>query len=180
MNGALMKRALAPLTARLQMMVSRAVVRLVEDAGGLQTLQVAAVAGEVLDGVERFGEYGLASRPHPGAEALVVCVGGLRSHGIVVSVGDRRFRLKGLETGEVALHDDQGQVVKLARAGIEISTPLKVAVTAPEVTVTAETKVIVDCPLVHLGGEGGKKVARHDDPVVSGKVVASTSRVFAT
>lgn len=179
MTPSLMARVMAPMKARLQMMVARAVVRLVDDAGGIQALQLSVLADEVLDGVERLGEYGLSTHPHPGAEAVVVCAGGLRSHGLVVAVGDRRFRLKGLEAGEVALHDDQEQVVKLARAGIEIVTPLKVEVTAPEVTVTADTRVVVDCPEVHLGGTGGRKVARHDDPVVAGKVVASTTKVFA-
>lgn len=36
-------------------------------------------------------------------------------------VADRRFRLKGLARGEVALYDDQGQSVILTRAGIVIN-----------------------------------------------------------
>jgi phage baseplate assembly protein V len=161
------------------MMAARAIVRLVDDAGGWQSVQIDVLGGETHDGVERVQDYGFTSHPRPGAEGVLLCPGGLRSHGLVIAVGDRRFRLKDLVEGEVAVHDDQGQVVKLARAGIEITTPLKVAVNAPEVIVTAETKVVVECPEVHLGAEGGKKVARHDDPVVAGKVVASTTKVFA-
>lgn len=179
MTPALISRLTAPLKGRLQMMVSRIVVRMIDDGPGWQTLQLDAYAGETHDGVERVQNYGFSSHPRPGAEGVMVCVGGLRSHGLVIAVGDRRYRLKGLEEGEVALHDDQDQMVKLARAGIEITTPLKVDVTAPEVRVTAATKVVVECPEVHLGAEGGKKVARHDDPVVAGKVVASTTKVFA-
>ncbi len=173
------RRLAAPMMGRLQMMTSRVVIRLVNDALAWQAVQLDALAGETHDGVERVQEYGFTSHPIPGAEGVMVCPGGLRSHGLVIVVGDRRYRLKGLEQGEVALHDDQDQVVKLARAGIQIITPLKVEVTAPEVIVTADTKVVVIAPEVHLGGEGGKKVARHDDPVVSNKVVASTSKVFA-
>ncbi len=38
-----------------------------------------------------------------------------------VVVADRRFRLKGLARGEVALYDDQGQSVTLTRAGIVVN-----------------------------------------------------------
>ncbi|TKV19105.1 baseplate assembly protein, partial [Citrobacter sp. TBCS-14] len=35
-------------------------------------------------------------------------------------VSDRRYRMKGLKTGEVAIYDDQGQSVTLTRAGIVV------------------------------------------------------------
>jgi phage gp45-like len=38
-------------------------------------------------------------------------------------VDDRRYRLRGLAAGEVALYDDQQQVVILSRDGVEIRTP---------------------------------------------------------
>lgn len=43
-----------------------------------------------------------------------------RSHAVVVTVSDRRYRLKGLQTGEVAVYDDQGQSVTLTREGIVV------------------------------------------------------------
>ena len=36
-------------------------------------------------------------------------------------VSDRRYRLKGLARGEVAVYDDQGQSVTLTRAGIVVN-----------------------------------------------------------
>lgn len=45
---------------------------------------------------------------------------GDRSHAVVVTVSDRRYRLKGLQTGEVAVYDDQGQSVTLTREGIVV------------------------------------------------------------
>ncbi|WP_431477838.1 phage baseplate assembly protein domain-containing protein [Massilia eburnea] len=59
---------------------------------------------------------GFTSVPKPGAEGVVVFVGGNRDHGLVIAVEDRRFRLKGLASGEVAIYDDQGQKVHLTRA----------------------------------------------------------------
>jgi phage gp45-like len=42
------------------------------------------------------------------------------SHPIVLVVGDRRYRLKNLQDGEVAIYDDLGQKVHLTRDGIRV------------------------------------------------------------
>lgn len=146
----LINKVVAPLKRRVMLMVGRAVVKAVADDPKMQTLQITLLAGEVHDNVERFQNYGFTSVPHPGAEAAVMFVGGLRSHGLVVAVDDRRYRLTGLEAGEVALYDDLGQKVHLKRDQILVSSP---------------TKVVVDCPDVRLGGDGGAKVARIGDQV---------------
>lgn len=164
---------------RVMLMVGRCVLQAANDAAGIQALQLSGLEGELIEDAERMQDYGFTSVPFPGAEAVLVFPGGLRSHGLVVAVGDRRYRLKGLQEGEVAMYDDQGQKVVLGRAGIRIETSLKVDIEAPEVTVTAGTKVTVICPEINLGGEGGKLVARHDDPVVLGKVVATATKVKA-
>lgn len=90
-----------------------------EDGGPTQVCQVDFGAGEVHDRRYRLAEYGFASRPKAGADAVVVFPAGDRSAGVVIATGDRRFRLH-LEEGEVALHDDLGHVIKLARDGIKI------------------------------------------------------------
>lgn len=56
---------------------------------------------------------------------------GDREHSIAICVADRRYRLTGLTSGEVALYDDQGQEVVLAREGIRIHTDKTLAVDAP-------------------------------------------------
>lgn len=171
-------RLLDPLKRRVMGMIGRCLLTAIDDDSQVQAVQISALDDELHDGVERFGEYGLASHPHPGAEGVVVFVGGLRSHGLVIAVEDRRYRLKGLQTGEVALYDDLGQVLHLKRDGVLISSPLKVQIEAPEATVTADlVKVISDD--VRLGGDGGKAVALHGDNVVAGKVVASATKVKA-
>lgn len=179
MKRALFDRMAAPLRNRIQMMVTRAVVQLVDEAKGIQALQLSALDEELIEGAERFQDYGFTSVPIPGAEAVLVFPGGLRSHGLVVAVGDRRYRLRGLAEGEVAIYDDQAQQIVLKRDGIRVVSSLKIDIEAPEVTVTADTTVTVICPDINLGGPGGKLVARHDDPVVAGKVVATATRVKA-
>lgn len=163
--------SMAALMGRVRMMVARAIVSLVDDAGGLQLVQLDALADETLDEVERFGSYGLASHPHPGAEAIVLCVGGLRSHAIAIAVEDRRYRLKNFRSGEVALYDDLGQVVHLTRDGIVIESTKPVTIKTPHATVDADR--------VDLGGAGGKAIARVGDPVEGGRITAGSQKVFS-
>ena len=167
----MIQRSLAPLARRMRLMVARAVVRLVNDDTLAQSLQLDLLADESADAVERFQGYGFTSVPHAGAEAVVVFVGGARSHGIIVQVEDRRYRLTGLQPGEVALFDDLGNVVKLGRNGLAITGASKVLVTAPQVTVNSDQ--------VQLGGAGGAAVARVGDSVAGGVITSGSARVSA-
>lgn len=108
-------KLLAPLKRRVALMVSRAVVRLVDDSLKMQEVQIGLLAGEVASDVERFQEYGFTSVPLEGAEAVALAVGGSRAHLVVVATDDRRHRLSGLQDGEVALYNDEGSYIKLKR-----------------------------------------------------------------
>ena len=110
----------SPLRRRINLMISRAIITAVNDSDGLQVLQLTGLANETLDGVERVQEYGFTSHPLAGAIGVLACVAGNRDHGVVVAVDDRRYRLVGLAAGEVALHDDQGQMVIIRRNGITV------------------------------------------------------------
>ncbi|WP_096314348.1 phage baseplate assembly protein domain-containing protein, partial [Escherichia coli] len=83
-------------------------------------VDVSLIAGEPKAGVEHLEPYGFTARANSGAEAVVLFPDGDRSHAVVVTVSDRRYRLKGLQTGEVAVYDDQGQSVTLTREGIVV------------------------------------------------------------
>jgi phage baseplate assembly protein V len=161
-------------------MVARAILRLVDDARAAQEVQIELLEGEIQDAVERFQNYGLTSAPHPGAEVLVVFAGGLRSHGVVLAVEDRRYRLRGLEAGEVALYDDLGNVVKLGRDALSLTAVTKVMVSAPVVDVAAD-RVDVTSDTINLGGGGGAAVARVGDDVnlSTGKIISGSSKVKA-
>lgn len=117
-----LSRLLAPLRNRVANMISRAVVRLADDSGDLQTLQLDVLDGETRDGIERLQQYGFTSVPLDGAEAAVLFVGGRRDHGLAVAVDDRRHRLSGLAPGEVALyHKDGAKVLLKADGSIEVT-----------------------------------------------------------
>ncbi len=104
-----MQKILDPVRRRLAQMVCRALVSLADDAPGFQELQAKVLAGEVLDRLERFQDYGFSSVPLPGAEGLFVAVGGCRSNGVLIAVGDRRYRIRDLQPGEVAIYTDEDQ-----------------------------------------------------------------------
>jgi phage baseplate assembly protein V len=130
----------APLARKVSLMVARGVLALVNDAAKMQGVQVTLLSGEVRD-MERFQNYGYTSQPHAGAEVAAVFVGGNRDHGLALAIDDRRYRLKGLQGGEVALYDDLGHIIKLSRTGIVI-------------TGAAHDINIIDCPNVNvIGGD---------------------------
>lgn len=172
------------LAARVSNMFTRGRVRSVNAAGKLQVLQLDLLAGETKDRLEHFEPYGFTSHPLNGAEAAAAFLDGDRSHGLVLVVADRRYRLVGLQAGEMAIHDDQGQKVHLTRTGIVINggglpinvvnTP-SVTIDSPQVTMTGDLKVdgsivadgdISDHTNKSMAGMRGTYNAHvHDDPV---------------
>lgn len=152
MDARTLSRLLDPLVRRVRNSAARAVLRLVDDAKKMQTLQIDLLADETADNIERFQNYGITSHPFAGAEAAVLFLGGDRSHGIAVAVDDRRYRIEVAE-GEVAIYDDQGQKVHLMRDRIDVISPTEIRATAPLVTVIASTKIRAETPLFECTGE---------------------------
>ncbi len=132
------RRALEPLNNRIRLAICRAVLRIANDATGLQTVQVEALKGDLRDDAIRMQDYGFTSHPLPGSECVALSVGGVTSHTVVIRCDDRRYRIKGTDRGEVGIYDDQGQVVFLKRNEIVISSHAKVHVSAPDVAVDAD------------------------------------------
>jgi hypothetical protein len=103
-----------------------------DDTKLMQEAQVQLFAGEQQAGVEHFMPYGFSHVPQPPssgggirqvAEAIFAFLGGNRSHGVALVVGDRRYRLGNLQPGEVGLHDDQTHQRVIHRGGIYDSAP---------------------------------------------------------
>lgn len=122
------KHHLKPLKDRIANLVVRGIIQRVKDDGPVQLLQTTRFADDVSDdAVERFGNYGFTSHPHAGdeqgAEAIILHRGGDPASAIVIAVENRRYRLKGLQAGEVAIYTDEGDYIKLARGNqIQIKT----------------------------------------------------------
>jgi len=137
---------LGPIRRRLAHLVARAVVTLVNDAAKMQTLQLGLLADEALDGAEHWQPYGYTYKPHAGAEALVLAVGGHRAHSVVIACADRRYRLTSLEDGEVALYSDEGDKVHLKRGRV-------IEVVTETLNISASTAVNFDTPVINTTGQ---------------------------
>lgn len=119
---------------RLRLMVAQGVATLV----GGEYVQVTVLDGETLPKVRRVEPYGVSSRPKPGAQVYMLFPGGDRAQGFALVIGDKRYQMD-LQEGEVALHDDDGNFVRLGTGGVA--------------TVRASVKVIADTPLFQTTGD---------------------------
>lgn len=127
-------------------MIARGIVSLVEAAGKCQLLQIEMLGGETKDRLEHIEPYGYTSCPHDGAEAIALFPDGDKSHGVIIAVGDRRYRLRGLKRGEVALYTDEGDKIVLRRGRqIDIETMT--------LNVKAATKAVFTTPLLECTGD---------------------------
>ena len=140
-------RFLEYLKARVALVAQRCLLKLTDDSGGRQLVQVGGLAGETLGPLERFQQYGLSSSAPPGSEGVVVFLAGARSHGAVLVLEDRSARPRGLQPGEVAVYDDLGRVVVFARDGLRVD-----GASSP-VTLVSSVKVRIEAPLTELTGD---------------------------
>lgn len=133
---------------RVRLTIGRAVLAMVSDAKAIQTVQAQLLADETQDNVERIQEYGYTSVPLPGAEAVLVFVGGQRDHGLVIATDDRRYRPKGLVGGESCLYTDEdidgGHRVHMKRGKIievQSGPTASILQTPTKTTVTNTTEI---------------------------------------
>lgn len=140
------------LMRRCENMVARGVVWMADNAKTLQEVQVSLLNKEVRV-VERFQQYGFSSVPLSEAEGVIIFVGGLRDHGIVINVDDRRYRPTDDAEGEVRIYNHLGDYIRLkSDRTIEVVAGANVDVTAPDVVVHASNKVRIESPLVEMTG----------------------------
>jgi len=138
------RKMIEPVKRAIQLSIGRAVLATVTDSTGIQEVKLQLFAGEVKE-MERFQNYGFTSVPLATAEGICVFVSGNREHGICLAIEDRKFRLKDLGSGSVAIYDASGTKIVLTNDGeIEING-------ASQININSATKVKVDAPAVELG-----------------------------
>ncbi len=116
-----MANSFSAMSRGLSNLLARAVVRGLDTAAKCQMLQIEMSGSEGKSDIEHMEPYGFTAAPLTGAESVAAYFDGDRSHGVVLVVSDRRYRIRGLKSGEVAVDDDQGQSVTLTRAGIVVN-----------------------------------------------------------
>ncbi|CRY77055.1 phage baseplate assembly protein V [Yersinia intermedia] len=140
-----MSRLFAGLQRGISNMLVRAVVRRLDSSSKNQMLQIQMIADELKDNIEHLEPYGFTSAAHTGAEAFAAFPDGDRSHGVVLVVADRRYRIKGLKDGEVAIYSDEGDSIILKRGN-------KIEVNTKKYIVNAEEKAVFNTPLIEATG----------------------------
>jgi phage gp45-like len=130
--------AASRLYRRVMMSVMPMKITATDDSGPVHRAQARGFAPETIDDLPVLQIYGLASHAPPGSDATALFASGDRSNGVIVATGNQQARLRNLQPGEVALHDNSGapSVVKLARGGaIEVNAAQTVTMTTPLVHV---------------------------------------------
>ncbi|WP_065259043.1 phage baseplate assembly protein V [Pseudomonas bananamidigenes] len=141
----------------LKNMLARGTVVLAAAGRMMQTLQVRLTAGELKDSVEHFEAYGFTSHPKAGAEVLTMFLNGDRSHAVVVVASDRRYRIKELKEGEVAIYTDEGDRIHFKRGRI-------IDIETDTLNIKATTAVNFDTPSITQTG----RIVSQGDQVASG------------
>ena len=152
--------AIRRLWHRVQSIVARARLPLVDDAGPIQLVQTRIIGDEVKDKVPRMAEYGFSSNPPTGSDAIVLFLAGERSSGVVIATGNQRYRFKGLASGDVVVHDDRGRHVLFSADGIIVegnTDPIRVqtesdiiATSGGNITLQASGKIKLQAPTVEI------------------------------
>lgn len=143
-------------------------------------VQVRGLAGETLQDVEMMQQFGFTSHAPSGTEAIVLALGGDTSHGIVVATEHGSFRLKNLQSGEVAVYDlsgssiilKNGRLIEMDCDTLHIKAAAKVQIDSPLVEASkelvAQGRISGNDGLAVQGGSGGAAVQITGDVVADG------------
>lgn len=113
----IVRRLTAPTIRRTRLMVSRAIINLIDDAGGVQLVQVDGLEDHTGDDAEHLQPFGLSAHPPKDSEAVALAVGGNQDHLIILGASDRASRPTGLAEGETKVYDKTGSKIHLKSDG---------------------------------------------------------------
>lgn len=141
---------------RVLLSLARALVTTVNDSGGVQMMQVKLNALETRDNTPRISEFGHASNPPVGSDAIVCFLGGDRSNGVVLGTVHQSSRPKSLASGETMIYSQDGKSVYLTASGgivVEAKGQAVMVNNATTVTINAATKVRMVTPRLECTGD---------------------------
>ena len=133
------ERRIRAALSRVRIAARGVLARVVLDNGRLLG-QVKGLTDESLRDAQLLQQYGIVSWPKPGADGVVVFLGGAPGAKVVVATYDARYTLQSLQEGEVALYTDEGDKIHLHRGGIRIESAGSIVIQAADhVQVQADT-----------------------------------------
>ncbi len=156
MNLDALNRWFNPMKIRIMGMLRFGVINSLDDTKTYQSVQVETLRDVVKDGVPRFQNYGFSSSPQPGSDAIVVNIGGDQSGSVIIACENRKYRFKGLASGEVVLYTDEGDKIHFQRGKmidietgtLTINASVGVNITSPKVVIAASGEVDLTTPTV--------------------------------
>lgn len=135
----IVNQMVAPLARRVRLVASRGTITAVNDTDGVQTCQVTLLSGERISDVQVVQMFGSSGHTLPGATCVVLCMGGSRSHPVVIALDHPAHRFRDLEPGEWVAYNAVGDFIRLKSDGTA--------------HVKAALKVLLETPLSHCTGD---------------------------
>lgn len=176
-----LQRLLTPVLTRIRRSVMGSVIKMVDDSGDLQKMQVQSIGNSVYDNIEKFGVFGVASNPPAGLDAIIVERNGKY---ISIAIGDRKYRIKNLQSGDTVLYDMRGQIIKLNADGITVNdsngNSIKTTGSGIDTTDKNGNNIKLDSSGISMTDSNGNSIAMTSAGVnINGLVIATSGAVTA-
>ncbi|PLZ02614.1 baseplate assembly protein [Burkholderia sp. WAC0059] len=150
------RRAINRVARRIFTLLDRARIKLVNDGGAVQKLQVQVNALETISELQRLAEFGFTSSPPADSDVAIVFLAGDRANGIAIATGHQRSRPTGLQAGETMLYSLDGKQIYLtAGGGIKVNANGQTVEidNATTVTINAATRIRAVTPVFECTGD---------------------------
>lgn len=129
----------------------------------VQLVQVKALAGETLQDVELFQQFGFTSGPPSGTELIIVPLGGKTSHGVIIGTEHGSFRVT-VGQGETCIYNQWGAKLAFKKERLihmecdDFIADVKnsYTVNATAIQHTASSQANYNAPALTFGGRDGK------------------------
>lgn len=121
----------------------RGVLQSISLSQRVQRVNAEALAGEPLQDVELFQQFGFTSAPPAGTQLILLPLGGRTSASVVVATEHGAYRLQLNAQGEAAMYNQWGDHVWLKQDGTaQVVSRLKVEIITPLTTMSGDLAVI--------------------------------------
>jgi len=109
------------LKTKLMSLIGRGMISKVDDGNPIQLVEISGLAGEEID-AERLQPYGITSNPPAGAETVYGYTSADHEQAVAFVCDCGKWRITGLQSGEVALYSQHGQTILLEENGDVVTT----------------------------------------------------------
>lgn len=133
---------LAPLSRGIRMVATKVTITGVNDQRKIQTVKLSGLEDERLGDVQHLQPFGFTAHPPVGANGLMICVAGSRTHPVVIVADDGATRVVNLQPGESCVYNAQGDFAHFKNnRELHVKAALKVTAETPLVHCTADVEI---------------------------------------